>query len=67
MADDADRAQAVLERHPVRPPPVRSHRARHSDRCLECGALISLIRLRAMPTASRCLDCQTAWEHGHGR
>lgn len=31
-------------------------------RCLDCEELIGLERLRAMPRASRCAECATAWE-----
>lgn len=64
--DDADRAQAVLERHPVLPP-ARAHFPHHSDRCLDCHDLISLHRIQAEPTAIRCVHCQTAWERRNGR
>jgi hypothetical protein len=32
--------------------------------CGDCGGEISLRRLRAMPSALRCLDCQRAFENG---
>jgi DnaK suppressor protein len=30
--------------------------------CIECGDQIDPARLRARPTATRCLRCQTRWE-----
>jgi len=33
--------------------------------CEECGLPIDLERLRATPFASRCFDCQSAYERNH--
>ena len=33
-------------------------------RCADCRAAISLERLRAAPSAMRCVACQRAWEAG---
>lgn len=64
MADDADRAQETAERleamrkqQPTTRPVQRAH-----DFCLDCGELIEAIRLRAVPTTSRCTFCQTEHE-----
>ena len=40
-------------------------------RCADCGREIEYERLEAVPTAARCIDCQTVREHtyvqpGHG-
>ena len=32
--------------------------------CVECGLAIPYARLRAFPTAKRCLSCQQRYEHG---
>lgn len=55
MADDADRAQAVLDRAMAnyqRRPPQVSIRLKN---CRECGAPIGLERLSIAPYATRCL------------
>jgi len=64
MADDADRAQETAERmetlyrqQQTQRPGKRAH-----DFCLDCGELIEAVRLRAIPTASRCAFCQTEHE-----
>ncbi|MDI3342078.1 MAG: TraR/DksA C4-type zinc finger protein [Sphaerobacter sp.] len=31
--------------------------------CIDCGELIDPARLKALPTAVRCLRCQTHYEH----
>ncbi len=33
--------------------------------CPDCGADIDPERLRALPWAARCHDCQQKWEHEH--
>src|SRR5690606_18498735 len=33
--------------------------------CVECGRWIALERLRAVPTATRCIDCQSRYERDH--
>lgn len=33
--------------------------------CVECGVVISNARVVAMPTVSRCVKCQSAFEHSH--
>jgi DnaK suppressor protein len=33
--------------------------------CTECGAEISVARLKAAPRASRCIACQTRYEQTH--
>lgn len=35
--------------------------------CIECGGPISVERLLALPSAERCLSCQTALERGARR
>ncbi len=34
-------------------------------RCDECGQVIETHRLQATPSATRCFDCQTAFERTH--
>jgi RNA polymerase-binding transcription factor DksA len=34
--------------------------------CIDCGREIAFERLRAQPTATRCLMCQDAYEKQHG-
>jgi DnaK suppressor protein len=43
-------------------------RLRHGDYglCVDCGALIPAKRLRAVPTARRCLNCQARCERRAG-
>lgn len=67
MADDADRAQAVLDHAMAnyqRRPPQVSIRLKN---CRECGAPIPLERLSIAPYATRCLPCQRQYELSHGR
>lgn len=33
--------------------------------CIDCGSDIPIERLKAQPIASRCIDCQTKYEHTH--
>ena len=33
--------------------------------CMDCGVDIPVDRLRAQPTAKRCIACQEAFERGH--
>ncbi len=33
--------------------------------CTDCQDEIEIERLQAYPTATRCLPCQSAYEHGH--
>ena len=35
--------------------------------CIDCGEPIPFARLEAFPSASRCIDCQTAVERANGR
>ena len=62
MADDADRAQVQLERFEYRRKPARAHVARLSDDCLDCGDAIESARLKAVPHAIRCAECQAFFE-----
>ena len=34
--------------------------------CSDCGRPVALERLRAWPTAERCIECQTLYERTHG-
>ncbi|MEQ1517872.1 MAG: TraR/DksA family transcriptional regulator [Usitatibacteraceae bacterium] len=34
--------------------------------CIDCGGTISSLRLEALPTAERCIDCQSAHEKSAG-
>ena len=63
MADDADKAQAHAEwLEEFRAQHKRKHVMRASDYCIDCGEMIEAIRLRALPTAVRCIDCQKDYE-----
>lgn len=33
--------------------------------CVDCGRMIPFERLKAQPVASRCVDCQSRYEHKH--
>jgi RNA polymerase-binding protein DksA len=33
--------------------------------CIDCGRAIPFERLKAQPIASRCIDCQSRYEHKH--
>ena len=43
------------------------HAANGDGRCADCGGEIGAERLAAVPTATRCVSCQGAWEQGPGR
>lgn len=61
--DDADKAQAQMEwLEQFRASHRRKHVMRASDYCKDCGELIEPARLKAEPTATRCVYCQTAEE-----
>lgn len=67
MADDADRAQAVLDHAMAnyqRRQPAISLRLKS---CRECGTSIPTERLSIAPYAIRCLPCQRRYEVSHGR
>lgn len=34
-----------------------------TDDCVNCGCAIENSRKKAMPSATRCVDCQTRYEH----
>ncbi len=60
MADDGDVAQALDER--IRAGMIAAARAQiegeGTDDCEDCGAPIGAARRAALPSASRCVDCQ---------
>ena len=61
--DAADKAQAQaewLEQYRVQH--RRKHVMRASDYCTVCGELIEAQRLKAVPTAERCIDCESDHE-----
>lgn len=65
MADDADRAQGYMERLEAmrqQKYAARRHVQRANDFCIDCGELIEASRLFAVPTASRCMYCQSEHE-----
>ncbi|MGI9192358.1 MAG: TraR/DksA family transcriptional regulator [Chitinophagaceae bacterium] len=63
MADDADRAQAQAEwLEEYRRTHRRKHTLRISDDCIECGERIDPVRIKALPHAVRCIDCQQELE-----
>ncbi len=36
-----------------------------TDECIACGEPIPAARRRAMPSAERCITCQSTFEKGH--
>lgn len=64
MADDADRATEHQERLEAqhmthrRPRPI----TRVHDWCIACGEPIERLRLKAIPDAARCAECQSDYE-----
>ncbi len=38
-------------------------RRQGSTECSDCGCSIAVARLRVIPSASRCLECQETYEH----
>jgi len=45
---------------------IRRHKAGTYGRCLDCGEEIPLARLKVLPFARACAQCQEDWE-GRGR
>jgi hypothetical protein len=43
--------------------PIKS--AAEDRLCVECGVVIPQTRVVAVPTVSRCIKCQSAFEHSH--
>lgn len=39
--------------------------AEGEEDCIDCGKAIAAARRAAMPSAERCITCQTAFEKGH--
>jgi phage/conjugal plasmid C-4 type zinc finger TraR family protein len=61
--DDADRAQAQAEwMEQFRIQHKRKHVMRASDFCVDCHEEIEAQRLKALPTAQRCVYCQNEHE-----
>lgn len=65
MADDIDRAQELTEHHLQ--DSLAAHRKRTAGEagdgtCEACGDMIAPARLKAHPTARRCMDCQNKHE-----
>jgi phage/conjugal plasmid C-4 type zinc finger TraR family protein len=59
--DAADKAQAQAEwLEQYRAAHRRKHVMRASDFCIDCHEAIEPARLKAEPTATRCVYCQTA-------
>lgn len=57
--DDADRAQAQAEwMEQYQQQHRRKHVMRANDFCQDCGESIEPARLKAVPTATRCIWCQ---------
>jgi DnaK suppressor protein len=46
---------------------IRRHKAGTYGRCLGCGEEIPLARLKALPFAQRCAQCQEDWEQQSGQ
>lgn len=65
MADDADRALETQERlEYMRRMKQAQQRpiARIHDWCVSCGERIEYARLKAVPDANRCSECQSDFE-----
>jgi phage/conjugal plasmid C-4 type zinc finger TraR family protein len=61
--DAADKAQAQAEwLEQYRAAHRRKHVMRASDFCIDCHEAIEPARLKAEPTATRCVYCQTEHE-----
>lgn len=58
----ADLSLALIDRHITELRDIEAARGRIRDgsfgRCAECGIDVAFERLRAYPTAQRCVDCQ---------
>ncbi len=70
MADVADRAQLVQERHlevALRAARASLPTGRGLLTCSSCGEDIEIARRQAMPGCELCIDCQSAIERGMGR
>jgi phage/conjugal plasmid C-4 type zinc finger TraR family protein len=59
-AEALDRAQALAANKPVIEKPVEFHGHRY---CKDCSCELTTERLFAVPTAVRCVGCQTFNEH----
>ncbi|MBI3780539.1 MAG: TraR/DksA family transcriptional regulator [candidate division NC10 bacterium] len=46
---------------------IRRHKAGTYGRCLGCGEEIPLARLKALPFARACAQCQEEWEQQSGQ
>ena len=46
---------------------IRRHKAGTYGRCFGCGEEIPLARLKALPFAQRCAQCQEDWEQQSGQ
>jgi phage/conjugal plasmid C-4 type zinc finger TraR family protein len=66
MADDADRARQFEEsvRRKGLAAATLPLKSEGRDFCLDCEGAISEARLNALPSAQRCIDCQTNFEGG---
>ena len=65
----ADVRHAERERDQLELIEIANSRDRMADgsygECTDCGEPIGLARLQVQPWASRCVDCQEAYEHAH--
>jgi hypothetical protein len=55
-------AEPVAAFQPLRQSPDPEHAEPPTRQCGDCGTHIQEHRLRAMPSAIRCLECQRAFE-----
>ena len=70
--DEIDRsaaAEALFRQSALTKAQTRPHEAQEIDAqgrvvCLDCGEPIPAARLRALPHAVRCVDCQAEYEEG---
>jgi len=67
----ADAANAIDDLHAEELRDIEAARGRLAQglygTCVECGVAIPHARLRAFPTAKRCLSCQQRYEQGGRR
>lgn len=59
IANQLARQKAAEARQPARPAHVNDDELQ----CVECGELIGVARIRALPRTVRCIDCAADAEH----
>jgi len=62
----ADSIHKVLERDAEQIARSEDRRAHgEQDRCEDCGRPIGAERMAALPSSTRCVNCQSAWEQAN--